>query len=335
VWAAAATGIYPSKNGVRSAASYFAPGDDRPVDLLPDHCFSHALVHLGIIRDQPNSSTAWRARPLWAILGDYGITTGIVRWPLTYPAEPTQGFLVTDRFHQLVGSMFELDGRAVYPMELEPLVRDAFNDAESAAPDPFAPGVAPAEAAAVRRDRSYSDALASLEAQRPVRFAAIRYQALDTIGHGYLRYVQPGSFATVTEEERQKYGTVLDRAYAALDAEVGRATDRLAPGDLLLVVSGFGMQPVDPLKHLLARLTRQPDLSGTHDRAPDGFLFAYGAAVEPGRRQRGSIVDVTPTVLYYLGVPIGRDMDGYARTDLFAKAFTAERPITFIPSHGR
>ena len=59
------------------------------------------------------------------------------------------------------------------------------------------------------------------------------------------------------------------------------------------------------------------------------------ATVAPGRKPRGSIVDVTPTILYFLGVPVGRDMDGYARADVFARAFTAERPITFIPSHGR
>src|SRR5829696_9844345 len=106
VWASVATGMYPAKNGVRSAASYFAPGDHRGVDLLPSHCFSHVLVRLGVVRDRPNSSAAWRARPLWTILGDYGISAGIVRWPLTYPAQPMTGFLITDRFHQLIGSMF-------------------------------------------------------------------------------------------------------------------------------------------------------------------------------------------------------------------------------------
>src|SRR5215472_13630626 len=44
VWAAVATGMYPAKSGVRSAASYFARGDERPIDMLPDHCFSHTLV---------------------------------------------------------------------------------------------------------------------------------------------------------------------------------------------------------------------------------------------------------------------------------------------------
>ena len=78
-----------------------------------------------------------------------------------------------------------------------------------------------------------------------------------------------------------------------------------------------------------------PAFSGTHERAPDGFLIAYGTAAQPGRRQRGSIVDVTPTVLYFLGLAVARDMDGFARADLFTREFTAERPIVFIPSYSQ
>jgi len=336
VWAAVATGMYPAKNGVRSAASYLAGGDTRPIDLLPDDCFSHVLVQLGIVRDEPLSSAAWKARPIWAVLGDYGISTGVVRWPLTYPAEPVSGFLVTDRFHSLFGSMLEIDGHAAYPPELQPVVHDAF------AAGPHGPDVLPAGAAGApswsvspRWDQLYSRAMRDLLVERPVRFAALRYQGLDAVGHYYLRYAQPRALTDVTDEERQRYGAALDRYYGYIDGEVGEAMDRLSPGDLLLVVSGFGIQPVGPLKHLLGRLLRQPDASGTHDRAPDGFLLAYGAPVAAGHYQRGSIVDVAPTILYFLGLPIGRDMDGYARADIFTRAFTAERPITFIPSHGR
>jgi predicted AlkP superfamily phosphohydrolase/phosphomutase len=80
---------------------------------------------------------------------------------------------------------------------------------------------------------------------------------------------------------------------------------------------------------------RDPDVSGTHENAPDGFMLAFGTPIATGRKQRGSIVDVTPTILYFLGIPIGRDMDGFARADIFNPLFTAERPIAFIPSHGR
>lgn len=335
VWAAVATGMYPAKNGIRSAASYLASGDDRPVDLLPDDCFSHVLVQLGIVRDEPLSSAAWKARPIWTVLGDYGISSGVVRWPLTYPAEPGPGFLVSDRFHALFGSMREIDGRAAYPPDLQPVVHDAFAAA------PHGPDVLPVAAgadpwsAAPRWDQLYSRAMRDLLVERPVRFTALRYQGLDAVGHYYLRYAQPRALTDVSDEDRQRYGAALDRYYSYIDGEVGAAMDRLATGDLLLVVSGFGMQPVGPVKHLIGRLLRQPDFSGTHDRAPDGFLLAYGATVAAGHYQRGSIVDVAPTILYFLGLPIGRDMDGYARADIFTRAFTAERPITFIPSHGR
>jgi hypothetical protein len=310
VWAAVATGMFPVKNGVRSSASYFARGDERAIDLLPDHCFSHVLVRLGVLRDEPNSSAEWRARPLWSILGDYGITSGIVRWPLTYPAEPIDGYLITDRFHQTVGSMFEFDGRSAYPGDVVPLARDAF---EGSGPNrPW--------------DEFYSRASRAASAAHPVQVAAIRYQALDTAAHYSLPDAQAQPFADQFD--------ALDRAYAVVDRDIGSALERLTAGDLLLVLSGFGMRPVSPLKHLAARLLRDPDVSATHEDGPDGFLLAYGTTVAPGRKPRGSIVDVTPTILYFLGVPIGRDMDGFARADLFAPSFTAERPITFIPSHG-
>ena len=327
VWAAVATGMYPAKNGVRSAASYFAPGDRRGVDLLPSHCFSHVLVRLGVVRDQPNTSAALRARPLWTILSDYGISAGIVRWPLTYPAQPLAGFMVTDRFHQLIGSMFEFDGRAAYPDAMVARAREAFGATGAAGAD--------AVAAAARRDEAYARAARELRAARPVEVEAVRYQALDAASHVYLRYAQPGGFGDVSEADRVRFGPLLDRYYEYIDSEIGAAIERLAAGDLLLVVSGFGMEPVGPVKHAAARVLRDPDVSGTHENGPDGFLLAYGSTVMPGRKQRGAIVDVTPTILYFLGLPVGRDMDGFARADLFNEPFTAERPITFIPSHGR
>jgi hypothetical protein len=307
VWGAIATGMYPDKSGVRSAASYFASGDRSPVDLLPDHCFSHTLVRLGIVTNEPTTSVALRSRPLWSILDDYGISSGIVRWPLTYPAEPVSGFLVTDRFDRVVGSMREFDNRVVYPAEVLPVLRETF---ESNPPtDPL-----------TRTDALYGRALRDLTAARPVEVEAVRYQGLDTAGHRDMAGEPSG---------------ILDRYYAYIDAQIGSAVERLAPGDLLLVISGFGMEPVTPLKQFAARLLRDPDVSGTHEHAPDGFLLAYGRDIAPGRKQRGSIVDVTPTILYFLGVPVGRDMDGFARADVFSVAFTAERPIAYIPSHTR
>jgi hypothetical protein len=329
VWAAVATGMYPSKNGVRSTALYYVRGDSRALALLPDHCFSAWLVRLGIIRREEYSSAALRARPLWSILADAGIAVGVVRWPLTYPAQAVNGFVLSDRFHDLIGSMLELDDTAAYPAAVLPIAREAFLQQDSREGPSFEPG-----AAARSRDEFYSAAMKRLRAQWPVQFAALRYQGLDTVGHYYLRYTQPRELGDLSEDERRRRLQIIDRYYAYMDGEIGEALASLTADDLLLVVSGFGMQRPNVVKHLAGRVIGDP-MNGTHERAPDGFLLAYGAAVEPGRRQRGSIVDVTPTVLYFLGLPVGRDMDGYARPDLFRATFTAGRPIAFVPTHNR
>jgi len=103
----------------------------------------------------------------------------------------------------------------------------------------------------------------------------------------------------------------------------------LGPDDLLLVVSGYGMEPLALGKRLIERLLGDPELSGTHDHGPDGFLIAYGASVVRNRNlPRGSVVDLVPTMLYFMGLPIGRDMDGFARTDIFQPAFSEAHAIT-------
>jgi hypothetical protein len=340
VWAAVATGMYPAKNGVRSATSYFPLGDDRPIDLLPDYCFSHMLVRLGIVRGERKTSAAWRARPLWSVLNDYGISTGVVRWPLTFPVQPVNGFVVADRFHERLQAGGDVDPSVIYPAALQEPAREAFSGSEAAPASLPGGGPVPsglnADVTSARWDQYYARVFRTALPTHPVQFSAIRYQGLDTIGHMFLRYAQPQAFgADLTDDAEEKYGGVLDRYYGYIDGEIGAEMSALAPGDLLLVVSGFGMQPVGPIARLGNRLLRQPDASGTHDRAPDGFLLAYGSDVERGKRQRGSIVDVAPTVLYFMGVPIGRDMDGFTRADLFTRRFTAERPITFIPSHAK
>jgi hypothetical protein len=339
VWAAVATGMYPAKNGIRSASRYYVRGDARAIALLPDHCFSHALVYLGLIRSEPNSSEAMRSRPFWDILDEAGIAAGVVRWPLTYPAQPVRGFLLSDRFHDLIGSLLELDDRAAYPREALPIARSAFVAPPSSSdPLPVADLLAgregSAEASAGRRDVFYARAMHDLRESWPVHFSALRYQGLDTVGHYNLRYTQPREFGGADDEARRRGVQAIDRYYSFIDAKIGDEIAALRPGDLLLVVSGFGMQSPNRFKQILARVFGDA-MSGTHERAPDGFLLAYGSTVQPGRHQRGSVVDVAPTVLYYLGLPVGRDMDGYARADLFRAAFTAGRPVAFVPSYNR
>jgi predicted AlkP superfamily phosphohydrolase/phosphomutase len=226
----------------------------------------------------------------------------------------------------------------VYPADVQTDVTRAMDEAVEPA-DPALPASTSIEKrnqAPGRVDQAYDRIASELSRMRPAQVTLTRFQSLDPIGHYFLRYATPSEFGDVTEEERRTLGPVLERYYRMIDEAVGRAMAALGSDDLLLVVSGYGMEPLGLARRLVERAIGDADLSGSHDAAPDGFLMAYGAPAARGRlTERASVVDVTPTILYFLGLPIGRDMDGYARTDLFQHAFTTERPITFIPTYGR
>ena len=335
VWSAVATGKLPQKNGVRSAAVYRTAAGDDPIRLLPDFCYSAGLMRFGVLAEEPLTSGALRARPLWNILTLLGIRVGIVNWPLTYPAPIVRGYVVSDRYLPS-GRLSTVDDPAVvYPPELLAAMLPAAAE-QAVLPVGTATPVPVRHQVPGRSDRVYEKVAGWLEATQPAQVSITRYESIDPIGHYFLRYAEPQEFGNVPEEERRKYGQILESHYGFIDETIGRALAALGPDDLLLVVSGYGMEPLGFGKRALEQVLGDPELSGTHEGAPDGFMLAYGAAVAKIRQlRRGSIVDVVPTILYFLGLPIGRDMDGYARTDMFQPAFTEEHAITFIPTYER
>ena len=336
VWTAIATGKLPWRNGVRSAATYRAVAGSAAADLLPDFCFAHALVSFGLLTESLQTSAALRAQPVWTILGRAGLPSTIVRWPLTFPAQPLQGVVISDEFHRASEIALALDEPGLtYPTELASRLAGVGRPTVHSSPQALEPEHEPAGTTPLALDRFYVTLADALTAETPARFTALRLQGLDIVGHYFLRYAMPQAFGDVSEEERGRYGRVFEQYYAYVDAELGRLLDRLQPGDLLMVVSPFGLEPLSLPKRLLERTLGDPNISGTHERAPDGFLLAFGSDVKPGRYPRGSVVDVAPTLLYYYGLPIGRDMDGFARADIFTTAFSAERPIAYIPTYER
>jgi hypothetical protein len=340
VWASVMTGKWPPGHQIRSSALYYPLAGGAPLELLPDYCFAQALVRFGFFAEEPQGPAALRARTLWQILTSRGIDSGVIGLPLTQPPEPIRGFLVSDRFSRSNEPAMELDERpAVYPQDLLERAREslALTAASPEAIEPTSTVLRAGEkgSSALVADRVYHDLTERLPAAHDVRLLAVRYPGLDAVGHYYLRYARPRAFGDVSEDERSRFGRVLDDYYAYVDELVGGAIASLREDDLLLVVSGFGMEPLTPGQRLLERIFGDPRFSGTHERAPEGFLFAYGSMVAPGRATRGALVDVTPTVLYFLGLPVARDMDGFARTDIFNRTFNTQRTITFIPTYER
>ena len=339
VWTAAATGKYPHQNGIRSDNVYRVAGDADPVTVLPDYCFAQALLYQGFVRAEALAATSLQARTMWEILDDYQITSGVVNWPLTRGARLSRGYVLSDHFDEAMSSpVGSIDASSGDPTTAIEIARGVFgrwqtSSADALLPAPAPPDTAPGSLQRVRWDRAYTEASSSLTDVFAPRLTALRLEAVDALGHAHLRDAQPELFGEVRRRDPRR--SVLDSYYAVLDQEAGRLMAGTAPGDLLLVVSGFGMERTSLMKRLLARALGEADATGSHEGAPDGFLIAFGTHVAPGEFRRGAIVDIAPTVLYYMGVPIGRDMDGFARTDLFRATYTREHAVTYTLTHER
>ena len=72
-------------------------------------------------------------------------------------------------------------------------------------------------------------------------------------------------------------------------------------------------------------------LSGTHHR--HGILLMAGPRVRPsGTVERASLVDMAPTLLHLLGLPVPDDMDGTVLLDALDPAFVAAHPVRYVPA---
>lgn len=337
VWTAVATGKLPQKNGVRAAALYRLAGrpGSAPLQLLPDFCFASGLIRFGILKEERLTSSSLRATSLWSILSGAGIPVGVVNFPLTHPAPEVRGFVVSDAFAAAVEAADFGGANSLYPPDLKAEAMQALASMPGAGPAVLE-SIAERHRVPARADRAYQSLQRALSLTHPTQVSVLRFASTDPIGHYFLRYAMPSRFGDVTDDERRRFGGVLETHYALVDEAIGRAIDTLGPDDLLFVVSGFGIEPLGVGKRVLERLIGDPEVSGTHEAAPDGFVMAFGASVARDRQlRRASVVDVTPTILYFLGLPIGRDMDGHARVDLFQPAFTSQHPMTFVPTYDR
>jgi predicted AlkP superfamily phosphohydrolase/phosphomutase len=66
--------------------------------------------------------------------------------------------------------------------------------------------------------------------------------------------------------------------------------------------------------------------SGNHRR--DGILIAKGPFMsQEANLETIDITDLTPTILYALGLPVPRDMDGSVAREMFQPRFLSEHPV--------
>ena len=96
----------------------------------------------------------------------------------------------------------------------------------------------------------------------------------------------------------------------------------------------LGVAPVPLWRRLAGALVGTAVATATHAGAPDGVLIVAGEGIRPGPLPAGaSVLDVAPTLLYLMGLPVARDMEGRVLTEILEPEFARQRPVTFIPSY--
>lgn len=85
---------------------------------------------------------------------------------------------------------------------------------------------------------------------------------------------------------------------------------------------------VYPLKEFYTFL----DLSGNHD--DPGVIIIYGKNIKAEKINGDAhILDITPTILYLLGLPVAKDMEGKVLTEAIKEDFLKAHPIRYISSY--
>ena len=347
LWTSIATGRLPREHGVKSFSSYRLLGASGRFDLLPTSAAVGGLERLGLVTTTPVTAASRRSRALWNALNAFGIHTGIVRFWGTHPPERVQGFMLSNYFHLLRDDprraaeaiyprdlAAEVEARSVAPEQVDRALVGRFVDLSVSATGEDVDWQRELVERALAPDLTYRRAGALLRAAYDPPFFATYVYGLDVVSHAFLRYARPDAFGDVAPSQARRYGQVVERYAAWVSEWIGAQADALGPGEILLVVSAYGLEPRPAWRNLASRALGGPSASVVHSSGSSGFLLAVGDGIRPGAvLGPASVLDIAPTVLHLMGLPVARDMEGRVLTELLEEGFADARPVTFIPSY--
>jgi len=187
---------------------------------------------------------------------------------------------------------------------------------------------------ALFRDSAAEESASAERDERQPQVFHLRLDGLESVQANFYKYSFPEQYGDIALEEIERYGPVIERYYEYYDELLGKFLTGLKEDEILVVYSPFGVEPLPLWKRFVERFLGDPGISAYHELAPAGVVFFYGKGVRKAKHDEPfRIVDITPTLLYYLGLPVGRDMDGIVRSSAFGDDFIAENPIIYISSY--
>jgi hypothetical protein len=296
------TGKLPAKHRLLSDRRYRLWEMKEELEIVPRFILFSQLTRFGFLKITPFRPEL-RIKDFWGILEGNRISYLDRSRPLTAEAAPSP------RGEKLAADLL---GESALPGDfISTLARNAF-----------------------LRDSTAEESANAERSEHQPQVFHLRLDGLNSVQAYFYKYSFPQQYGNIALEQIERYGSVIERYYEYYDGLIGKFLTGLKEDEILVVYSPFGVEPLPLWKRFVERLLGDPDISAYHELAPDGVVFFYGKGVRKAKHEEPiRIVDITPTLLYFLGLPVSRDMDGIVRSSAFGDDFIAENPIIYISSY--
>lgn len=332
LWTTLGTGKYPYQHGIVSREIYSADflASGATFSLLPAGVDFTTWGTFG--RSRPFNGTDKRALDIWHVLYRLGAPTAVIGWPLTEPASASASFLISERFFD------SLALSDIYPtdfVERALLFRPAISEIDPADAGRFGPAVPGTVLEYLAGDLWRESLSLFLLDQNPELEAIfLLLPGLSKMSLSYFGAFEAVHFEGAQNSESVRGAQMLSAYYAHLDEFLASLWQRRRGPRLMIVTSARGTEGQVGYRELRRLITRQPALRGSFERAPAGALMLLGDGIAMRAKfQRADLVDLAPTLLYCLGLPVAEDFDGKLLTEALDTGFLARQPLTFIPSY--
>jgi predicted AlkP superfamily phosphohydrolase/phosphomutase len=293
--------------------------------MADQHGIGGFLAPVGEGEAVPVTSNLRRVETLWTIAGRAGRRVNVVGWYVTWPVEPVNGVMVSDRFvpPEVLPKDTPAPDQAVYPPDLAPELAKLFVSSDEFILEGDREfhktfKVYPVDASRVA-------ITAHLMRTRPADLTMVYLRGTDTIQHVLWRYYQPAEWIGPPGDVPFSSADSIPDYYEVVDELLGRLVALTGPRDTILVVSDHGAGPVQ---------TYDPHTRMSGEHRVEGVIIAYGNHVRRGKADVSpGLLDITPTVLYLLGLPVGEDMPGAVIQELIDPAFARAHPVQRVATH--
>ena len=273
----------------------------------------------------PVSARSRQVPAVWEMLAAAGKSTAVIGWWATFPAQaPPGGVVYSDRLtEQLLGLSATTPYLADPPRAQEEALALVMRAKDVTAQDLAPLAQVSPEELATGRGEDWEDpvgglaklwaatvtvqrlAAKELQAQRDAVFVYL--EGTDTVGHLFAPY-RPPALPGVDPANASRFGKVVDRYMAHVDAFLGQVMAQLGPEDSLVVVSDHGFT-------WGADRPRVP--SGAHTATavwwhrPVGVLVVRSPHVrQPSQRVQVQVLQVAPLLLALAGMPPAAELPG-------------------------